>query len=76
MLVALGRAIAQARDERNLTVDELVALADVSRRNYLYIEGGMIEPKVKTLARILAALDVPPEQVMQPMIEALKIEET
>lgn len=75
MLVALGRALAQAREERDLTVDELVALADVSRRNYLYIEGGMIEPKVKTLTRILAALDVPPEQVMQPMIEALKIEE-
>ncbi|HVV12096.1 helix-turn-helix transcriptional regulator [Amycolatopsis sp.] len=73
--MALGRALAQAREERDLTVDELVALADVSRRNYLYIEGGMIEPKVKTLTRILAALDVPPEQVMQPMIEALKIEE-
>jgi transcriptional regulator with XRE-family HTH domain len=55
---ALGEAIAQLRDEANLTLEELADKADMRFQLVSDLERGTTNPMLSTLVRISEGLDV------------------
>ncbi|GAA5106655.1 helix-turn-helix transcriptional regulator [Haloechinothrix salitolerans] len=68
-LVAFGRALAAARKARGYTLDELANLSGVSRRTVSYLEGGLSNPQLLTIAALARALEVDAAELIQPVDE-------
>ncbi|MBS2548997.1 helix-turn-helix transcriptional regulator [Catenulispora sp. NL8] len=60
-LLALGLRIRKLRDARQLSLEELAHLSDLSFRGLIYIEHGRRNPGVLTLLKIADGLGVLPQ---------------
>lgn len=58
----IGRAIRDARIERNLTQEAVVNAVPMNRRYYQAIEAGKANPTLDTLLAIASAIGVPLSQ--------------
>ena len=57
--LAIGSALRELREDRELTARQLAAEADVSAAMISRIENGQVSPSISTLSALSAALDVP-----------------
>ena len=64
-LVALGRAIREARSSKGISQEELADLAEVDRSHVGRVERGDNNVAVLTLARLADALDITVAKLMQ-----------
>ena len=62
-LLALGLRIRKLRDARQLSLEELAHLSDLSFRGLIYIEHGRRNPGVLTLLKIADGLGVLPQDL-------------
>lgn len=61
MSSTLAERVRAVRKKRNLTIKEVVALAEISENQYINIEQGRtVNPGIDTIRRIADALKVPP----------------
>lgn len=65
-LLALGRALRQARRERDLSQEEVARRAGVHPNHVGRIERGSQDIRVTTLLRLLSALEVSPSAIGLP----------
>jgi transcriptional regulator with XRE-family HTH domain len=56
VLVDLGRRIQEARSEAGLTQEDAASLAGIDWRRWQRLEGGSVNPTVRTLARVARVL--------------------
>ncbi|MGE4452999.1 MAG: helix-turn-helix domain-containing protein [Sphaerochaeta sp.] len=54
----LGQAIKELREQREMTQEELIERADLSRSQLYYIESGKRSPHLSTFLSICTALEV------------------
>lgn len=66
---ALGKAIAQQRNDTGITQEELATRIDLSTRSIQRIEAGTEQPRYETLFRIARVLNTTPDQFILPMWE-------
>ena len=69
---ALGKAIKQARQETNLTQEELATRANVSVRLLQKYEAGKPRPRYETLFQLCHALNISPDTLIAPMFQQWK----
>jgi transcriptional regulator with XRE-family HTH domain len=65
LLIGLGRAVREARAELRISQEELSLRTGVHRNYIGGIERGERNPSVKTIARLAAALEVPPSELFR-----------
>ncbi|NYV73002.1 helix-turn-helix domain-containing protein [Streptomyces sp. UH6] len=64
-LQVIGERIRAARLHQNLTQEKVYLAAGIDRRTLQEVEAGRGNPRVETLLRIAAVLDIPIGQLMQ-----------
>jgi len=69
---ALGKTIAQQRNDTGITQEELAASVDLSTRSIQRIEAGAEQPRYETLFKIAFALGAEPDAFILPMWECWK----
>lgn len=57
-MVDIGKRIKQIMQQKHLTQKEVAKMASISRTYLSGIESGLYNPRIKTLARLAAALGV------------------
>jgi transcriptional regulator with XRE-family HTH domain len=60
----VARRIAEARRARGITQEDLAGRIETAPRSYQRIEAGQQNLTLRTIARIAAALDVAPEELI------------
>ncbi len=68
-LSAIGGRIKAAREQRNLTQEELAAMVDLSPSHVSVIERGVKPPRLITLINIANALQVSADTLLQDLVE-------
>ena len=63
-LIRLGERIAQTREEKGLTQDDLWYQADLARRTINKVELGQSNVRIGTLIKISKALNVPLDKLV------------
>lgn len=66
-LTILGANLRRLRTQKKLPQGELADAAGLSREGYRRIEDGLVEPRVDSLMRIAAVLEVRPEELLLPV---------
>ncbi len=61
----LGRNLRRARESRGLTQEQVAARCGVHATEVSRIEGGRRDPKVSTVERLAAAVEVPPDELLR-----------
>jgi transcriptional regulator with XRE-family HTH domain len=61
----LGRNLRRAREHRDLTQEEVARRSGVHATEVSRIEGGKRDPKVSTVERLAAAVEVPPGELLR-----------
>ncbi|MGO2658459.1 helix-turn-helix domain-containing protein [Mycetocola reblochoni] len=69
--IELGRRLRAARVDRELTLEDVGALADMHWTNIGKIERGQVHPSVETLVRIATALDIDPGELLRGFTAAM-----
>lgn len=67
-LKAVGQRIKDAREEKNLTQEELVALVNLSSTHVSVIERGLKVTKLDTFVAIANALDVSADELLVDVV--------
>lgn len=62
ILKFFAEKVRSIRDKRNLTQEQLAALADTGRNTISNIENEKFEPKLSTICRIMWALEISPNE--------------
>lgn len=65
----LAANLKRVRGAKGVSQDRLAALAGLSRSAYRNIEGGKVEPRVRSLEAIARGLEVPVRELLQPARE-------
>lgn len=68
-LLALGLRIRKLREARQLSLEELAHLSDLSFRGLIYIEHGRRNAGVLTLLKIAEGLGVPPKDLFDGEVD-------
>ncbi len=68
-LSAIGSRIKAAREQKNLTQEELAAMVDLSPSHISVIERGVKPPRLITLITIANALQVSADTLLQDLVE-------
>jgi transcriptional regulator with XRE-family HTH domain len=61
----LGRNLRRARQDRDLTQEEVAQRSGVHATEVSRIEAGKRDPKVSTVERLAAAVEVPPGELLR-----------
>ena len=69
--VLVGQVIRDFRKARGMSQAVLSGLAGLDRTHYSKIERGLRSPTIETLFKIASALDVPPQEVMAKIEQAV-----
>lgn len=64
---SLGKRIAKIRKEKGLTQEKLAAEADLDRVAIAYIETGKRKPKVSSIYKISAAMNIDPAYLFRDL---------
>ena len=70
----VGMVLQQYRKQRKMSQELLSGLAGIDRTHYSKIERGLRSPTIDTLFKIARALDVPPEEIVRTIDEAVEKE--
>jgi transcriptional regulator with XRE-family HTH domain len=62
----LGRNLRRARERRDLTQEQVAERSGVHATEVSRIEAGKRDPKVSTLERLAAAVEVAPSELLRP----------
>ncbi len=73
MRVVVGRNIRALAREKDLTLERLADFADVGKSSLFAVLRGKQSPTTDWLARVAAALDVEPNQLLVPTPRRVKI---
>ncbi len=68
-LSAIGSRIKAAREQKNLTQEELAAMVDLSPSHISVIERGVKPPRLITLITIANALQVSADSLLQDLVD-------
>ena len=68
-LSPVGSRIKTARENKNLTQEELAAMVDLSPTHISVIERGVKSPKLETFVRIANALGVSADSLLVDVVE-------
>jgi len=55
----IGKRITELRKERNLTMEKLAYISEISKGGLSEIERGLKEPRLSTLIKICETLEIP-----------------
>jgi len=68
-MIAIGSKIKEARERAHLTQEELAEIVDISPTHMSVIERGVKTPKLDTFARIVKALNLSADALLQDSVE-------
>lgn len=68
-MIALGSKIKEARERAHLTQEELAEMVDISPTHMSVIERGIKTPKLDTFVRIVNALNLSSDALLQDGVE-------
>ncbi|MBO5129873.1 MAG: helix-turn-helix transcriptional regulator [Oscillospiraceae bacterium] len=68
-MIAIGSKIKEARERAHLTQEELAEIVDISPTHMSVIERGVKTPKLDTFVRIVNALNLSSDALLQDGIE-------
>lgn len=68
-MIAIGSKIKEARERAHLTQEELAEIVDISPTHMSVIERGVKTPKLDTFVRIVKALNLSSDALLQDGIE-------
>lgn len=68
-MIALGSKIKEARERAHLTQEELAEMVDISPTHMSVIERGVKTPKLDTFVRIVNALNLSSDALLQDGVE-------
>ena len=68
-MIAIGSKIKEARERAHLTQEELAEIVDISPTHMSVIERGVKTPKLDTFARIVKALNLSSDALLQDSVE-------
>jgi len=60
-----GNRLAALRKQKNLSVRELAAAANLGYRQVLQIEAGLVNPRFTTILALARALEVRPDELLK-----------
>lgn len=63
--MAVARAIRRVRKERGLSQEVLSGLSGIARTHLTMIENGSMQPNLRTIWKIAAALDLRPSELIR-----------
>ena len=68
-MIAIGSKIKEARERAHLTQEELAEIVDISPTHMSVIERGVKTPKLDTFVRIVKALNLSSDALLQDSVE-------
>lgn len=68
-MVAIGSRIKEAREQAHLTQEELAEIVDISPTHMSVIERGVKTPKLDTFVKIVNALHLSADALLQDVVE-------
>ena len=67
----IGAVLMEYRNKKKMSQELLSGLAGIDRTHYSKIERGLRSPTIDTLFKIARALDVPPDEIVHTIDEAV-----
>ena len=67
-MIAIGSRIKEAREQAHLTQEELAEMVDISPTHMSVIERGVKTPKLDTFVKIVNALNISSDALLQDVI--------
>jgi len=70
--IAFGRVLREVRDSRGLTQEQLGELTDLTSESISLFERGLRQPRLETILRLAAALEVEAATLVQKVEQRLR----